>query len=206
MEKSDTVAHKPKKRRKASDQALEQILKKSKSDSSESILGWTWKKYFHTQNNGWFFRSQQSKGSEASVIIEDREQKNLDSLLNCVKEIATDKPTMKIKKPLGRNPKQKQKKNVAKAAAEIVHVVCKTLHPKGTKEEISRLAEDSLKELKSVVNNTENSLSETLQSIVNHYQNCDRKVIKRALLAEIVKQLKFPVVQKLVDDSITLYE
>ena len=39
MEKSDTVAHKPKKRRKASDQALEQILKKSKSDSSESILG-----------------------------------------------------------------------------------------------------------------------------------------------------------------------
>ena len=63
-----------------------------------------------------------------------------------------------------------------------------------------------MNELKSVVNNSENNLSETLQSIVNHYQNCDRKVIKRALLGEIVKQLKFPVVKKLVDESITLYE
>ena len=88
----------------------------------------------------------------------------------------------------------------------MVKLVCETLHPRGSPNEIAVLADESLKELKTIIADTENPLSDTLKSIVNQYQNCDRKVIKRALLAEIVKQLKFGKVKVFVDSSLSLYE
>ena len=154
-----------------------------------------------------FFSSQQSRGSEASVVEEDRKQRNFDTLVGCVKEIAGSETTIKIKKPLKKNPKPISMKKAVKAAAEIVHVVCKTLHPQGSQSDIDRLATESLNELKTVINDDpSHALSETLQSIVCHYQNCDTKLIKRALLGEIVKQLKFQQVQHFVDKSITQFE
>ena len=113
---------------------------------------------------------------------------------------------IRIKKPLDKNPNPKQRKNAAKAAGEMVELVCETLHPRGSPNEIAVLADESLKELKTIIADTENPLSDTLKSIVNQYQNCDRKVIKRALLAEIVKQLKFGKVKMFVDSLLSLYE
>ena len=124
-----------------------------------------------------------------------------------MKEIAGSETTIKIKKPLKKNPKPISMKKAVKAAAEIVHVVCKTLHPQGSQSDIGRLATESLNELKTVINDDpSHALSETLQSIVCHYQNCDTKLIKRALLGEIVKQLKFQQVQHFVNKSITQFE
>ena len=152
-------------------------------------------------------RSQRSKGSEASEVSEDREQNNFEALLSCVKEITNTDSTFAIKKQLEQKPEKKHLKNAVKAAAEIVRVVCKTLHPKGSTRDIEKLANESLIELKSViVSDSSGVLSETLHSIVSHYQNCDRKVIKRALLAEIEKHLKFLDVKKYVDESVTHYE
>lgn len=40
IEKAETVAHNPRKRREAKDEAIDMILKKSKSDSSDSVIGY----------------------------------------------------------------------------------------------------------------------------------------------------------------------
>ena len=137
--------------------------------------------------------------------MEDEEQKNLDTLFDCVKNIAKEELVIKLKKPLDKKPNQNQKKNGVKAAAIIVKTVCQTLHPKASTKEISLLARECLNELEAN-NGSNNPLGETLQSLACQYQHCDRKVIKRALLSEIVKQLKLKEVRKFVDGSVTQYE
>ena len=137
--------------------------------------------------------------------MEEEEQKNLDTLFNCVKNIAKEELVFKLKKPLDKKPNLNQKKNGVKAAAMIFKTVCQTLHPKANKKEIGMLARECLNELEAV-NGSDNPLGETLQSLACQYQHCDRKIIKRALLSEIVKQLKLKDVRKFVDGTVTQYE
>ena len=111
-----------------------------------------------------------------------------------------------MKKPLDSTPNLRFRKSAAKAAVDIVKVVCETLHPKGSKQEIKDLAEESLQTLKSVMDDSSNHMSETLKSIIEQYKNCVTNVIRRALLSEIVKQLKLKEIRKQVDVSVTLYE
>ena len=118
------------------------------------------------------------------MCLEDKEQDRLDNLICCVKNIARESPSIPIQKPLKSKPTKKLKKKAIKGAATIVRIVCETLHPKASKTEIFELAKESLTELQSVLNDQTNPLSETLKSIVEQYQNCETKLIKRALLGE----------------------
>ena len=108
-----------------------------------------------------------------------------------------------MKNRLDKKPEPRARKVAAKTIALILKTVCETIHPKGTKQGIIGLVEESTKELKAAIE--DNPLSETLKSLVWQYQNCDTKVIKSALLAEIVKQLKFSEVRKYVDVNISRY-
>ena len=138
--------------------------------------------------------------------MEDKEQDRLNNLICCVKDIARESPSIPIQKPLKSKPTKRLKKKAIKSAATIVKIVCETLHPKASQTEIIELANESINELKSVINDQKNPLSETLKSIIEQYQNFGTKLIKRALLVEIVKQLNLLEVNRNVDKNITTYE
>ena len=77
-----------------------------------------------------------------------------------------------MNKPLKKNPSVIVRRKVVKVAAQIIKVVCKTLHPNASEKEIVQIAEDSVNELKSVLSDQNTSLNPTLKSIVDQYQKC----------------------------------
>ena len=67
-----------------------------------------------------------SKGSIASVCLEEAQQQNLDSLLDCIRRVASKPPNIAVKKPLTHDHNLKVKKSTNKSVSEVVKIVCET--------------------------------------------------------------------------------
>lgn len=125
-------------------------------------------------------------GSVASVCMEDSQLEKLQTLCDCITGIAKFRPTFSMKKPLTQDHNQKTKRLACKAAAKMFKVVCETLHPRGLNSEIVIIAEEALLELKKC---SSDCLPKSVKSIVEQYRNCESKLLRRALLSEIVKHV-----------------
>ena len=142
--------------------------------------------------------SQVSKCSEASVIEAERFQMNFDKLIDTVESISSEK--VNIRKPL----KKKLTKRAINDVAKIIDVVVKTVQPSGSNSDNLKLASDAVDKLK--LTNGDTIMDETLESLIEHFQNVANQEIKQSLLGEIAKKLSLPKIKKLVDNKITAYE
>ena len=132
-------------------------------------------------------------------------QKNMTTLLQTLESIAGDDIGLKIQKPLPKDATRKEMTAAKKEMSKIFKIVLQTVQPEGTVDENLKLAAGSLDELRKTLGGEE-IVDDGLKNLISQYKCVENRVIKRALLGEIAKQLSYSSVLRLVDASVSRYE